>query len=83
MRSLHLASLALLISSTMWGLSWIPLKTLASNGMDGTWLISVAYISLFLVVLPFAWGKRFSIRNNQWPLIGIFFAGGLANICFN
>lgn len=73
----------LLFSSILWGLSWIPLKALSKLGLDGLVIISIAYGSLFIATLPLALrGLRF-YRPNMLALIGIFFAGGLANLCFN
>lgn len=78
-----LATLVLLLASTLWGLSWIPLKALAGQGMDGLLLIAICYACMALVVLPWLWRNRGYLRNHSRALIGIFLAGGFANVCFN
>lgn len=83
MQRTSVATLVLLLASTLWGLSWIPLKALAARGMDGLLLITVCYTCMALAVLPWMWHNRAHLRHHTKALIGIFVAGGLANICFN
>lgn len=78
-----LATLVLLLASTLWGLSWIPLKALAARGMDGLLLIAVCYICMALAVSPWMWRHGAYLLSHRKALLGIFLAGGLANICFN
>lgn len=78
-----LPTTVLFFSSILWGLSWLPLKALSALGFDSLVIISIAYGSLFIVTLPLALrGLRF-YKPNALALLGIFFAGGLANLCFN
>jgi drug/metabolite transporter (DMT)-like permease len=83
MQRTSLATLVLLLASTLWGLSWIPLKALAGQGMDGLLLIAVGYACMAAVVLPWMWRSRSYLRGHSKALTGIFIAGGLANVCFN
>lgn len=83
MRRTHLATVVLLLSSTLWGLSWIPLKALAGKGLDGLLLIFICYTSMGLLLLPWAWRHRTLFMTHRLALLSIFVAGGLANICFS
>lgn len=83
MPRMHLATVVLLLSSTLWGLSWIPLKALAGKGLDGLLLIFICYTSMGLLLLPWAWRHRTLFMTHRLALLSIFVAGGLANICFS
>lgn len=76
-------TIVLFFSSILWGLSWLPLKALANLGLDSLVIISLAYSTLFIVTFPLLLkGFRF-YKPHALALVGIFFAGGLANVCFN
>lgn len=78
-----LPTTVLFFSSILWGLSWLPLKGLSALGFDSLIIISIAYSTLFLVTLPLALRQFHFYKHNALALTGIFFAGGLANLCFN
>lgn len=75
--------LALLFSSTLWGLVWIPLKALEARGMQGLLLIAFCYSAMAIVISPLAWRHRDYVFTHPLPLLGIFLVGGVANICFS
>lgn len=73
--------LVLIFASFLWGLSWLPLKALSGLGFEGISLILIGH--LILSVIFFRPGfKVCFIRSHAKPLIGIFFAGGSAILCF-
>ena len=82
-RAQLIAPTVLLVSSMLWGLSWLPLRALAAAGINSLQIISFAYFFLFLITLPFVWRRCEFFLTNRKAMLGIFFAGGLANACFN
>lgn len=81
--STPIATSVLLLASVFWGLSWMPLKALSSRGAEGLVLIALCYTLMSAALLPWLWRHREVFRENLRPLLGIFIAGGLANLCFN
>ena len=80
---LLMPTIVLFFSSILWGLSWLPLKALSNLGFDSLVIICIAYGSLFVTTLPLALKGLHCYKSNSLALTGIFFAGGLANLCFN
>jgi len=73
---------ALLLSSTMWGVLWYPLRLLESQGLTGLWTSLMMYFAAGLVALPW---MRSGLRqlSGQWHLIlGLMLVSGWANIAF-
>jgi len=73
---------ALLLSSTMWGVLWYPMRFFESQGLDGLWASLVMYFAAGLVALPWMW-SGYRRLTGQWPLlIGLMLVSGWANIAF-
>lgn len=72
---------ALIFSSCLWGLSWIPLKALSSLGFEGVFLVLSGQIILLALFLPLGFNRRIFLSHAKY-LLGIFFAGGAAILCF-
>ena len=73
---------ALLLSSTMWGVLWYPMRFFESQGLEGLWASLIMYFAAGLVALPWMFSglRRLS---GQWPaLIGLMLVSGWANIAF-
>ena len=72
----------LLLSSTGWGLTWLPLRYFESAGLEGPPLIFIAFASAVMFLFPvFMW------QFDEWKkglhlllLIAVF--GGIANLSF-
>ena len=58
---------ALLISATLWGVFWYPLRFLESEGIVGLWAAFFIYLGTLVVAIPFAWRRREEI--SQFPLL--------------
>jgi len=73
---------ALLLSSTLWGVLWYPLRLLESQGLAGLWTSLIMYVAAGLVAVP--WMRRgLAQLEGQWTLIlGLMLVSGWANIAF-
>lgn len=73
--------IALIFSSCLWGLSWIPLKALGKLGFEGVFLVlsGQAILSLLFLKAGFSYPL---IKKYYKPLFGIFLCGGAAILCF-
>ncbi len=77
-----LAPLMVLVTTcSLWGMSWMPLKFLHGQGIDGLALIFVAHAILALVFVPFTQRSQFTSTNAKY-LTGIALAGGLGIFSF-
>ena len=72
----------LFISSIGWGLTWLPIKYLNAQGIEGPLLVLIAFAAAVLCLLPI-----FIRQRHQWLpqlnlmlLIALF--GGFANLAF-
>jgi drug/metabolite transporter (DMT)-like permease len=72
----------LLSASSLWGLTWIPLKHFGSFGIEGPLVTLGAHGSVGLMAVPFLW-RRWSGLRGQWTGAALLlFFGGLANLAF-
>ncbi len=78
----RLATLVLLFSATLWGLSWWPMQQLADVGVQGPALSFLAYGGVGLLGLPLLWRERARWRHRVMPLLFIALLGGWAAISF-
>lgn len=74
--------IVLFISSVGWGLTWLPIKYLNAQGIEGPLLVLIAFSAALLCLLPV-----FIHQRHQWLprltfilLIALF--GGFANLAF-
>lgn len=72
----------LLFASVLWGVTWLPLKFLNQQGVNGNALILVAYGVVALVLLPWIVLQRRAWRG-RWHLLALIaLLGGYANLAF-
>ncbi len=73
---------ALLLSSTLWGVLWYPMRLFEAQGLSGLWASLILYFAAGLVALPwFRTGYR--QLSGEWPMMfGLMLASGWANIAF-
>jgi drug/metabolite transporter (DMT)-like permease len=76
------ATLALAVSSVAWGLSWLPLKALAAQGIEGLWLTLIAATAATLPLTPLVARQRGFWRGSHRALAGIALLGGYAQLSF-
>lgn len=74
--------LVLLVSSIGWGFTWLPLHYFAGTGLAGPMLISIAFGSAMLCLLPALLWQYSTWRNSLRLLCLIALFGGLANVSF-
>jgi drug/metabolite transporter (DMT)-like permease len=78
----RVATLALLASGLLWGLTWMPLKYFAGQQLTGLTLSIATYGVVGLVGAPWLWLRR-ERWTGQWRLMVVSgIACGLANACF-
>jgi drug/metabolite transporter (DMT)-like permease len=78
----HLPVIVLLGASVLWGLSWLPLKSINTMGIDGVSLIFVVYGILALSLSPLL-VKQFMIwKEHKKVMLLIALFGGGANLAF-
>lgn len=78
----RLPLLVLFLSSIGWGLTWLPLKFLGNQGMEGPLLVFIAFGIGALLLIPLTIRERHAWRNNIRILLLIALFGGFANLAF-
>ena len=73
---------ALLLSSTLWGVLWYPMRLFEAQGLAGLWASLIMYFAAGLVALPwFRTGYR--QLSGEWSMMfGLMLSSGWANIAF-
>ncbi len=74
--------LSLLLSATLWGLVWYPLRLLESQGLEGLWLTLASYAAALLVGLGWLWQGRKHWRRQPLVLLTMTLAVGWCNVAF-
>jgi drug/metabolite transporter (DMT)-like permease len=72
----------LLFSSTMWGLSWWPLKAFGEQGLSGPWVALLTYGLVGVAGLPWLWREHAQWRRQTGLLLLIALLGGWGNAAF-
>jgi len=83
-RSSHqiLPILSLLLTATLWGLVWYPLRLLEAQGLHGLWLTLASYGAALLVGLVWLWNGRRDWIANPLLLVLMTLAVGWCNVSF-
>lgn len=81
-RTERIASLVLLFSACLWGLSWWPMQRLAGLGVPAPALTLLAYGSVGLLGLPLFWRQRALWRRQPRQALGLALLGGWASASF-
>src|SRR5208283_3604392 len=75
-------ALVLLFSASLWGISWWPLKLLASAGVQGAALAMMTYGAVGVCGLPLLWRQRQHWRQRPGLLLWMMVVGGWAAASF-
>ncbi len=70
--------LAVLGSSAIWGLFWVPLRYFAAHGVSGLWSTLVIMGLPVLIIVPLAWWRGELKRQHALNLALIGFGGGVS-----
>lgn len=68
MKTETLAKLACAYSGLVWGLFWIPIRTLREAGIEGLWATLIFYAIPFILVLPLLFWRWRETRAAGWWL---------------
>jgi len=78
-----LASLMVLISGTVWGFYWLPVRAIETLGLGGAWG-SVAIVGAGVLVLaPLAWRGRAAFRGADLAGLAAIAVGGFAFLLYS
>ena len=73
---------SLLLSATLWGLFWYPLRLLEEAGLSGLWSTLLIYLGTLPVLLYLLHGRYHEFRQAPWLLAGLALASGWCNVAF-
>ncbi|MCO6413880.1 MAG: DMT family transporter [Thiogranum sp.] len=74
--------LSLLVTATMWGLVWYPLRLLEGRGLDGLWVTLASYAAALLLGSVWLWRGRRDWLREPMVLILMTLAVGWCNVAF-
>jgi drug/metabolite transporter (DMT)-like permease len=78
----RLAVFSLLLSATLWGLVWYPLRLLEEAGLQGLWVTLAAYGAALLTAIPVLGRQRHRWREGGLTLLALALASGWCNVTF-
>jgi len=73
---------SLLLTATLWGLVWYPLRLLETQGLQGLWLSLSSYGAALLIGLPWLWQSRGEWAREGTVLALMMLAVGWCNVAF-
>ncbi len=73
---------SLLLSATLWGLFWYPLRLLEEGGLSGLWSTLLIYLGTLPVLFYLLRGRYHEFRQTPWLLVGLALASGWCNVAF-
>ncbi len=76
-------SLVILVSATVWGFYWFPLRTIEQAGMTGVWSVFAANLVPCLFLVPFVFIRRNKFAASLLPIATIGLFTGLGIVCYS
>ncbi len=76
------AVVSLLLSASMWGLFWYPLRWLEQLGLHGVWITFLIYCGTLVYCIPIIARQPQSFRRQPWLLLLIGLSSGWCNTAF-
>ncbi|MGI9371085.1 MAG: DMT family transporter [Hyphomicrobiales bacterium] len=76
-------SLVILVSATVWGFYWFPLRTIEQAGMTGVWSVFAANLVPCLCLLPLMIFRRHKMVGSMLPIATIGLFTGLGIVCYS
>ncbi len=73
---------SLLLSATLWGLFWYPLRLLEQAGLSGLWSTLLIYMGTLPLLLYMLHGRYHEFRQAPRLLAGLALASGWCNVAF-
>jgi drug/metabolite transporter (DMT)-like permease len=74
--------ISLLITATLWGTVWYPLRLLEQHGLTGLWASLVCYGTAMVVGVPILWRWRGEVVAHPLLLACMGLAAGWCNVTF-
>ena len=74
--------ISLLITASMWGFVWYPLRLLEQQGLAGAWSALVSYGAALIVCAWIFVRDRHSVHGNILPLAAMSLGAGWCNVAF-
>ncbi len=79
----RLPALAIAGTAVLWGLWWLPLRTLAERGLPGDWASLAVYGSIVAILAPYGWRRRAHLRAGGANLFWTGFLFGVVLVLWN
>jgi drug/metabolite transporter (DMT)-like permease len=76
------AVVSLLVSATLWGMFWYPLRWLEQQGLQGVWITFLIYCGTLIYCIPIALRQYRAFGRHPWLLLLIGVSSGWCNIAF-
>lgn len=73
---------SLLLSATLWGLFWYPLRLLEQAGLSGLWSTLLIYTGTLPLLLYLLRGRYYEFQQAPWLLAGLALTSGWCNVAF-
>lgn len=77
------ARIACLIGGAVWGLYWIPLRSLDAAGISGIWATALIHLIPLVLIVPLALPRRSQWQSGGWALQASGASMGLAILLYS
>jgi drug/metabolite transporter (DMT)-like permease len=82
-RTTNLATLFVIVTGSLWGIYWLPVRRLADIGLAGAWGTLAIVVMAALLLLPFALRARRRLAKASRVALASFALGGVAFILYS